>query len=282
MPFTPNYEVAEDRRAYTLPAGRTGALILHGFMGSPKSSRPMAEFLQAQGISVHCPLLPGHGHLPHKIHGYGGQNWLAEAEEGLARLRSLADQIFLIGHSMGCVLGARLALQNPELRGFVMLAPLYDVPDSRLRLFALLRYMMPWFYPLKIRRLQRLVHERVLDFDPTLDLADPAVQAWLPQATRLPTAAIDEMRRLADAGRKLWPRLELPVVIFQGGHDSAVSPGNAERLMAALRLADKELVAMPQAGHELMRPFDPAHEEVWRRILAFIGQRAPALTPRPA
>jgi alpha-beta hydrolase superfamily lysophospholipase len=162
-----------------------------------------------------------------------------------------------------------------------MLAPLYDVPDRRLRLFALLRYLTPWFYPLKIRRLHKLIHERVVDFDPTLDLNDPAVQAWLPRATRLPTAAIDEMRRMADAGRRLWPRLALPVILLQGGHDTAASPANARKLMAALRVADRRLEELPRAGHELMRPFDPAHEIVWAQIYQFICQRSQILLPLP-
>ena len=40
MAFEPSYEVPEDRRAYTLEAGPVGCLMLHGFLGSPISSRP--------------------------------------------------------------------------------------------------------------------------------------------------------------------------------------------------------------------------------------------------
>ena len=270
MPFNPTYDVTEDRRAYTFEAGRTGCLMLHGFMGSPKSSRPMAEYLAERGISVHCPLLPGHGNMPDKIHGASGKQWLAEATEGLARIRELADEIFIMGHSMGTVLAAHLIVQNPDIRGLIMLAPLYDVPDRRLRVFAGLRYVMPWFYPWKMRRLRRLVTERVLDYDPTIDLDNPQVQAWLPQATRISTGSIDDMRKMGDAGRKLWPRLTLPVIIFQGDHDSAVHPGYAERLCAELGSQDKQFHLLPGAGHELMRPFDPAHQQVWPKVYDFI------------
>ena len=47
MPFTPDYPVKPERQAYTEYArigdGHTGILMLHGYMGSPLSSREMAQ-----------------------------------------------------------------------------------------------------------------------------------------------------------------------------------------------------------------------------------------------
>ncbi|MCI0394381.1 MAG: alpha/beta fold hydrolase [Chloroflexi bacterium] len=274
MPFQPSYDVSEERQAYTMLAGPVGCLMLHGFMGSPISSRPLAGYLSERGITMHCPLLPGHGHLPEKLYKIPRQAWIAEAREALAFIRQHCDEIFLMGHSMGTVLAAHLIGQNPDIRGLVMLAPLDDVPDGRIRWLRFLRYAMPWFYPWQFKRLRSLVQERVKDFDPTLDLHDPAVQARLVQMTRVPTSGMDEMRRMADLGRQLWPRLHLPVLIFQGGRDVAVSPGNAEKIYNLLPGQDKELKFFPDAGHELMRPFDPTHEEVWPTIFEFIRSRS--------
>ena len=38
-----------------------GVLLSHGFTGSPKSMRPFAEHLAAEGYGVAVPRLPGHG-----------------------------------------------------------------------------------------------------------------------------------------------------------------------------------------------------------------------------
>ena len=84
---------------------------------------------QTWNHSVHCPLLPGHGNLPHKLYKVSRKAWMAEAEEALEKIRSLADQVFVMGHSMGAVLGAYLASKNNDIRGIVLIAPLYDVPD---------------------------------------------------------------------------------------------------------------------------------------------------------
>lgn len=274
MPFTPSYEVSPDRRAYTLRSGPVGCLMLHGFLGSPVSSRPMAEHLAANGVTVHCPLLPGHGELPDKLYGSRHEQWISEAEEALEALRNNCDEIFIMGHSMGTVLGAHLAQSNAGIRGLIMLAPLYKPPSRAITLLRVLRHVMPWFYPWRFKRLRPLTRERLLDLYPDLDFDDPAVQVWLPRATRVPTGAIDEMRKVADIGRRLWPQLTLPALLLQGENDIAVKPGNTEAIYRVLGSEDKALHTFPHAGHELMRPFDPVHEQVWPLILDFIRERA--------
>lgn len=281
MPFEPTYEVKPERQAYTLESGPVGCLMFHGFMGAPISSRPLAEYLAEQGITVHCPLLPGHGELPNKLYGVPHQAWIDEAKEGFAFLSGHCEEVFLMGHSMGTVLCALMASHHAEVKGMVMLAPAYDIPDRRLLAMSVLRYVMPWFYPLKMRSLHPLVTERLLDFDPTLDLNDPAVQARLPEMTKVPTSSIDEMRKTIKIGQKLWPTLDLPSIIFQGDEDVAVPLENSRTLYSALPGQDKELIILEGAGHELMRPFDPAHERVWPAIFDFIRQhsRLPVTSP---
>jgi carboxylesterase len=284
MPFQPDYSVSDDRCAYTLNSGPVAALMLHGFMGSPTSSRPLAHYLARQGISAHCPLLPGHGELPDKMFGSSRQQWLDEAEEALATLRDQADEIFIVAHSMGTVLGAHLASQHPDIRGMVMLAPLWKVPNRALHLLRPLRHVMPWFYPWRLKPLQRLTRERILDLYPDLNLNDPEVQKWLPQATRIPTGAIEEMRKMAAFGRHLWPHLQLPVLILQGEKDIAVRPGAAHAVYERIGSRDKAFHLFPGAGHELMRPFEPVHVQVWSLIVDFIRQRAsqPITSPQGA
>lgn len=270
MPFEPTYEVKPERQAYTLERGPVGCLMLHGFMGAPISSRPLAEFLADHGITVHCPLLPGHGELPNKLYGVSRRAWINEAEEAFDFVKRRCDEIFLMGHSMGTVLCAHLASQNQGIRGMIMLAPAYDVPDKRLLATSVLRYVVPWFYPLKMNSLRRLVTERLKDFDPSLDLDDPAVQARLPEMTKVPTASIDEMRKTINMGKKLWPHLDLPSIIFQGDDDVAVPLENTQSLYDVLPNKDTELIILEGAGHELMRPFDPAHEKVWPASFDFV------------
>ena len=291
MPFRPTYDVPPERRPYHLPSAipqpagrRVGVLFLHGFMGSPLSSHPLAEYLAGHGLTVRCPLLPGHGHYPDKLATAGRKQWLAEAEEAFAAARAESDELFLIAHSMGNILAAHVALKFGGVRGVAMLAPVWDVPDKRLRYVKYARFFVPWYYPHKSKResMQHLVRERVLDFDPTINFDDPDFQAKLPQISRVPIKGMHEMVATIEHGRNLWPRLDLPVRIYAGEEDSAAPPDNARRIFAELPNADKELIIYPHTGHEMMRPFEPVHSEVWASILAFIGQKSAVGLPATA
>lgn len=279
MPFKPDYEVKPERLPYTfaaenaLPDGRrVGVLVLHGFMGSPLSSRPMAEYLNRKGLFVHCPLLPGHGTYPSALHGAKRQSWLAEVEEAYQTARRHCDELYIIGHSMGNILGAHVALKFGGVQGMAMLAPVYDVPDPRLNWVKYARFFSPWYYPHKSKResMQKLVRERVLDFDPTVDFDSPEFQAQLPQVSRVPLSGMHEMVEMIAKGRKLWPQLDVPVRIFAGEDDSAANPDNARRIFSLLPNSDKNLTVYPHVGHELMRPFEPIHATVWDAIASFI------------
>jgi len=281
MPFQPTYDVPLERRPYTLIAGPVGCLVLHGYMGSPKSTRPLAEFLHQHHLSLHCPLLPGHGHWPNKLYRISHQDWLAEAAEALAFLKQQCQEIFIIGHSMGNVLASNLIVQQGGIAGFILLAPVYDVPDKRINWMRYLRYVMPWFNPLHSRSLSRLVKERVHDFDPTVNFDDPAIQAALPGMVRVPTSSMDEMRRTLDMGRSLWSQVTVPTLILHGGHDIAAAPAGARQIHALLGSQEKQFHMFEEAGHELMRPQDPIHPQVWQLILAFIRSHSQIGLPEP-
>jgi carboxylesterase len=281
MPFEPDYDVPGDRQPYALTAEpragweSIGALMLHGFMGSPASSRPLAAFLAEHGVTARCPLLPGHGNLPYRIHGTTHSQWLAEAEEAYLRLKEQCSQVFIVGHSMGAVLGAHLAHKYRDVNGLILMAPLYEIPDRRLKAAVIGRYFLDYVYPLKFGSLDRDIWlGRVLDYDPTIDVEDPALEEWLIDASRIPVDGIAEMNKMAGIGRRLWPEVHQPVLIFQGGHDPAVNPGNTEKLFQALATVDKEMKFFPQVGHELMRPVEPIHIKVWQKSLEFIEDHA--------
>lgn len=282
MPFQPTYDVQPNRMPYTFrPAApaegrQVGVLILHGFLGSPLSSRPMAEYLSQHGYFVHCPLLPGHGSYPDKLYRVPSKAWLAEAEEAYRFASDQCDDLFIIAHSMGNVLAAHVTLKFGETRGIAMLAPVIDVPDSRLRLVKYARFFVPWYYPHKSKResMQQLVRERVLDFDSSIDFDSPEFQAQLPQVSRVPLSGMHAMVEIIERGRSLWPKLDVPVRIFAGEDDHAAPPENARQIYARLPNGDKKLVIYPGVGHELMRPFEPIHQTVWMSINGFIEDQA--------
>ncbi|HLY83237.1 MAG TPA: hypothetical protein VKQ71_09625, partial [Acidimicrobiales bacterium] len=71
--------VLDGAEPFSARGGRAGALLLHGFTGSPWSMRPVAEALAATGFTVELPLLPGHGTSVDDLAETGWEDWSGAA-----------------------------------------------------------------------------------------------------------------------------------------------------------------------------------------------------------
>jgi carboxylesterase len=112
--------------------GPHGALVLHGFTGSPVSMRPLAEALADAGFAVELPRLPGHGTDPADLALTSWTDWLAEAERALATLRARVPEgrVVVAGLSMGGALTLALAETHADLAGIVVInAPVQAPPE---------------------------------------------------------------------------------------------------------------------------------------------------------
>src|SRR5690606_1008064 len=114
------------------PGGPHGALVLHGFTGSPVSMRPLAEALSAAGFAVELPRLPGHGTSADDLQETTWDDWLAEADRALGALaeRCPDGRLVVVGLSMGGALTAALAESHPELAGIVLINTPIAAPDE--------------------------------------------------------------------------------------------------------------------------------------------------------
>src|SRR3712207_8521080 len=65
------------------------------------SMRPWGEHLAAEGFTVRCPLLPGHGTSWQDCNGSTHEQWTAEVERALDELTATCDRVFVAGPSMG-------------------------------------------------------------------------------------------------------------------------------------------------------------------------------------
>ncbi len=135
MPRTPAddvHPILPGCESWSSPGGGPhGALVLHGFTGSPVSMRPLAEALAAAGFAVDLPRLPGHGTAVEDMIETGWDDWLTEAERALSALEARVDgRVVVAGLSMGGALTAALAEGHPELAGIVLINAPAAVPDE--------------------------------------------------------------------------------------------------------------------------------------------------------
>lgn len=103
-----------------------GVLLLHGLGGTPIELGTLARALENAGCLVHCPRLAGHCGTADELRATTWRDWYASAESGLADLLPRCGSVVVGGLSMGALLAARLARENPDrVHGLAMLAPTF-------------------------------------------------------------------------------------------------------------------------------------------------------------
>jgi carboxylesterase len=138
MPVLPGAE------PFSHVGGSTGALLCHGFTGSPQSLRPWAEYLADAGLSVWLPRLPGHGSTWQDMARTRWEDWYAEVDRAFDELRAHSDEIFVMGLSMGGCLALRLAeLRGPAVSGLVLVNPSVAADTRLFALVPALKLVVP-------------------------------------------------------------------------------------------------------------------------------------------
>lgn len=95
-------------------------LLLHGFTSHPLLTLgPLPQVLREAGFAVSQPALPGHGTRPEDLLKVSWQDWLKVAREAYGKL---PEPKGVVGLSMGALLSAHLAAENPT-QALVALAP---------------------------------------------------------------------------------------------------------------------------------------------------------------
>jgi carboxylesterase len=122
----------------------TGVLLCHGFTGSPHSLRPWAQYLADAGLSVSLPRLPGHGTAWQEMARTRWEDWYAEVDRAFEELRGQADQIFVMGLSMGGCLALRLAeVHGTAISGLVLVNPSVTADTRLFALAPVLKMIVP-------------------------------------------------------------------------------------------------------------------------------------------
>jgi carboxylesterase len=158
---------------------------------------------------------------------------------------------------MGAVLALYLgATVRPPLAGVVALAPPIYLPDWRVPLLPIIKYVLPWYTkgPASPR--------------------DPTVPDRLWQYPRLPSESILQMYRLGRETRRLLPRLQVPLLVGRARHDATVPPRAPALVYHYAGSADKTLLTFEHSGHILTEDAD--RDAVWARVRAFVEAHSPA------
>jgi carboxylesterase len=251
--------------AFLLEAGPRRALLIHGFTGTPHDMRPLAEALAAAGTSAHVPLLPGFGADIDRLRHVRAEDWLAAARQAWRETRRDAERTTLIGFSMGGAVALRLAteagLAPDEL---ILLAPHWKFADRRALLLPLGKYVIRDFKPFARANFgDPRVRRMLAELAPEADLDDPEIRRRLRESASIPTAALDQLRRIGLAAAAAAPRVNVATTIVQGLQDTTTLPRHSRTLAARTGATLREV----PGDHLLVDPSRPSWPQVSEMVV---------------
>lgn len=207
----------------SVTGGPAGALVLHGFTGSPQSMRPLAEAFAAAGFTVEMPRLPGHGTSVDDMLKTGWTDWSSAAESAYQDLASRCSKVVVAGLSMGGTLTLWLATRHPEIAGIVPINAA-ALPNADMMAFV-----------------QGMVDQgdELMDAIGN-DVADPDVTELAYDKTPLrPLLTLGT--QLAELSTSLG-RISCPALVVVSEQDHVVDPSNSRHIAASVSGPVEELV----------------------------------------
>jgi carboxylesterase len=210
--------------------GPIGALLCHGFTGTPQSLRPWAEHLAAAGLTVGLPRLPGHGTSVAEANLTHWEDWYAELDRHLTQLKQRCDDVFVMGLSMGGTLAIRLAEERgPDVAGLVLVNPslLTKRPDRFL--LPVLRWVAPTW--------QGIASD--------IKKEGPVELAY----DRIPVKAAYQLSRLWLSTRTDLERVTQPILVFRSTEDHVVEPDSSALLRERVSSTDVREVLLEDSYH---------------------------------
>ena len=234
---------------FSATGGHDGALVLHGFTGSPASMRGVAEKLADAGLTVELPLLPGHGTTVDDLLGYRWADWSSAADDAYQDLAARCARVAVVGLSMGGALTCWLAERHPEISGVVVINPLVEpAPDE-------------------LRSAVRELLESGTEVAPGIgsDIAQPGAAEPGYDGTPLrPLLSLFE--GVEDVAMALGD-IRCPVLLLSGREDHVVPPTNGDLLAASVG-GPVERVWLERSYHVATLDYD--RDEVEARTVAFV------------
>ena len=246
-----------------------GALLVHGFAGSPRQLRALAAALATDGWLVEVPRLPGHGTDVRDIAEYRVEDWVQAVEAAAAILREAGvSRLLVAGHSIGGSLALATA-EHLRADALVLLAPFaWPTPGWQRAVAPVLRV----FLPPGLRVFGRLdlgdpaTRAGVAGLLPESDLDDPAVAQAL-RELRVPLTLLEQLFRISSMAIRSAPAIRVPVLAVQGLDDTVSRPDRTRALLSRFPLP-AALVELP-AGHDLVSETSPVRDRVLARVRAF-------------
>lgn len=211
--------------------GAAAALCLHGLTGTPYEVRPLGEALAAVGVRAVGPALPGHNETPAQLAKLPYTAWVEAARANLLSLRERHDAVFVVGLSLGGLLGLLLAAEE-RVDGLVVVGTPLQLPRAARWLAPILKHGFPF---LRKRG--------------GSDIRDDAARLRHPGYPVMPLASVHELILLQRRVRRALPRVIAPILVAHGLRDGTANPDDARAILAGVGSQEREILWFEDSAH---------------------------------
>lgn len=231
--------------------GGVGVVMIHGLTSSPAEVRPIADDLlrREPGLTVSCPLLPGHGTSPEELRRISPESWRTAVAAEVDRVAAHSACISLLGISLGAVLAADRAITDRRVKSLTMLAPVFQLRSVSARLVPLVRHFVRYIKKNPQSRANHLARG-LFSYD------------------RYPLDSVYHLMRLARDVRSRLHELDVPTLIAGGRRDRYSRWSAVESLRDSIGAPSVELVECENSGHVL--PHEPDAPKLFDAIYRFL------------
>lgn len=230
------------------PGNKKAVLLLHGFTATPWETKELASFLAKNGFSVYAPLLKGHGINPAVLKDVPWEDWYGSAAYGYELLSNLADEVFVVGTSMGGLLGVLVASSH-SVEGLVTINTPILVTDKRVYFASLLQYF--------------------ISSSPNPDVTGIEERYYYKER---PVSALAQLNQLINTAKRYIHNVDFPVLVVQSKYDQLVDPISAVIILQGVKSHNKHVLMLEDNAHTLPKLKDK--KKVFDAVLKFLNSQS--------
>ena len=103
---------------------KKAVLIIHGFMGETSKMEYLSNYIELN-TNIDSYTFTLHGHDKPYLKDVKYEEWIETSLNTINELKKKYNTIYIIGHSMGGVIGSYLASKHKEVKKLVLVAPAF-------------------------------------------------------------------------------------------------------------------------------------------------------------
>lgn len=236
---------------------RKGILCIHGFATSPIIFREYGKLFLNEGYIVYGVRIAGHGTSEADLASTTSADWYLSIREKYVELSKEVDEIIILGHSLGGLIGVILASLYPVSSMILLSVPIIIKPTPLYRANFLLRPLSNiikyWPNPKdKIREIEAMGFKAYYKF---------------------PLRAVAGLFEVAEMARERLKHVKNPILAMIGEFDEHVDPSTIDYFGEHLGSEVYQKWIVPEAGHSIMET--PEAEILTNKIRDFVKTYSP-------